>query len=68
MFLKLSLKLQINICAGVRSSHWRGSVSEGVLRNFAKFIGKLLYQSLFFNKVALLKKEVANKVAATLLK
>ena len=24
---------------------------EGVLRNFAKFIGKHLYQSLFFNKV-----------------
>ena len=25
---------------------------KGVLRNFAKFTGKHLYQSLFFNKVA----------------
>ena len=25
---------------------------KGVLRNFTKFIGKHLYQSLFFNKVA----------------
>ena len=25
---------------------------KGVLRNFAKFIGKHMYQSLFFNKVA----------------
>ena len=31
-----------------RSSHLR----EGVLRNFAKFTGKHLCQSLFFNKVA----------------
>ena len=35
-----------------RSSHWRCSVRKGVLRNFAKFTGKLLCQSLFFNKVA----------------
>ena len=28
------------------------SVSKGVLRNFVKFIGKHLWQSLFFNKVA----------------
>ena len=34
---------------------------KGVLRNFAKFIGKHLWQSLFFNKVAGLK-------SATLLK
>ena len=34
------------------SSHRRCSVKEGVLRNFAKFIGKNLYQRLFFNKVA----------------
>ena len=35
---------------------------EGVPRNFAKFKGKLLYQSLFSNKVAaatLLKKKLA---------
>ena len=35
-----------------RSSHWRCSVKNGVLRNFAKFTGKPLCQSFFFNKVA----------------
>ena len=35
-----------------RSSHQRCSVKKGVLRNFAKFRGKYLCQSLFFNKVA----------------
>ena len=35
-----------------RSSHQRCSVKKDVLRNFAKFIGKHLCQSLFFNKVA----------------
>ena len=34
------------------SSHQRGSVRKGVLRNFAKFTGKHQCQSLFFNKVA----------------
>ena len=29
---------------------------KGVLRNFAKFTGKRLYQSLFFNKVAGLRR------------
>ena len=36
----------------LRSSHRRSSVRKGVLRNFAKFIGKHLYQRLFFNKAA----------------
>ena len=35
-----------------RSSHRRCSVRKDVLRNFTKFTGKHLYQSLFFNKVA----------------
>ena len=35
-----------------RSSHQRCSVKKGVLRNFAKFTGKHLCQSLYFNKVA----------------
>ena len=35
-----------------RSSHRWCSVRKGVLRNFAKFTGKHLCQSLFFNKVA----------------
>ena len=46
-----------------RSSHWRCSVGEGVLRNFVKFLGKHLSQSLFFNKVAgLRKKETLTRV------
>ena len=35
-----------------RSSHQRCYVRKGVLRNFTKFTGKHLCQSLFFNKVA----------------
>ena len=35
-----------------RSSHRRCSVKKGILRNFTKFTGKYLCQSLFFNKVA----------------
>ena len=34
------------------SNHGRCSVRKGALRNFAKFTGKHLWQSLFFNKVA----------------
>ena len=36
----------------VRCNHCRCSVRKGVLRNFVKFTGKHLCQSLFFNKVA----------------
>ena len=35
-----------------RSSHRRCSLRKGVLRNFVKFTGKHLCQSLLFNKVA----------------
>ena len=35
-----------------RSSHQKCSVRKGVLRNFPKFTGNHLCQSLFFNKVA----------------
>ena len=35
-----------------RKGHQKCSVTRGVLRNFAKFTGKHLCQSLFFNKVA----------------
>ena len=38
-----------------RSSHRRCSARKGVLRNFAKFKGKHLCQSLYFNKVANLR-------------
>ena len=34
-----------------RSSHPEGFCIKGVLRNFAKFTGKHLCQSLFFNKL-----------------
>ena len=37
----------------LRSSRWRCSVRKAVPRNFAKFTGKRLCQSLFYNKVAL---------------
>ena len=36
-----------------RSSHRRSSVEKGALKNFAKFSGKHLCWSLFFNKVAI---------------
>ena len=48
-----------------RSSHQRCSVKKDVLSNFAKFTGKHLYPSLFFNKVAgltLLKKRLLTQV------
>ena len=35
-----------------RSSHLELFYKKGVLKNFAKFTGKNLCQSLFFNKVA----------------
>ena len=44
-----------------RSSHRRCSVKKGVLRNSAKFTGKHLYQSFFFNKVVDLRPETLLK-------
>ena len=35
-----------------RNSHWRCFVRKGVPRNFAKFTGKRLWQSFFFNTFA----------------
>ena len=43
-----------------RGSHQRFSVINGGLRSFAKFTGKYLCQSLFFNKVAGLGPEACN--------
>ena len=40
------------ILSCLRSSRRRCSVRKSVLRNFVKFTGKRLCQSLFFNKVA----------------
>ena len=50
--LGLNQKQSLEILTVVRSSHQRCSVTNGVLRNFAKFTGKHLCQSLFFNKDA----------------
>ena len=46
----------------IRSSHQRCSMKKGALINFAKFTGKHLCRSLFFNKVAGLR-SFFNKVA-----
>ena len=48
----LSIIIALYILKFCRSSHRRCSVRKGVLINFAKFAGKHLCQSLFFNKVA----------------
>ena len=53
--------------SSTRSNHQRCSIQIGVLRNFTKFTGKHLCQSLFFNKVTgprpatLLKKRLWHK-------
>ena len=44
-----------------RSSHQMCSLKKGVLRNFAKFTGKHLCQSIFFNKVAGLRPPTLSK-------
>ena len=41
-----------NFLTTPRSSHQRCSLKQGALRNFTKFTGKHLSQSLFFYKVA----------------
>ena len=48
------------LTATIRSSHQRCSMKKGVLRNFTKFTGKHLCQSLFFNKVAGLRPQTCN--------
>ena len=65
--------MTILINCTVKFCYWRGNfqnteaASEGFLKNFTKFIGKRLCQSLFFNKVAglrpanLLKKRLRHK-------
>ena len=35
-----------------RSSHQKCSIKKGVVRNFVKFTGRHMCQSIFFNKVA----------------
>ena len=48
----MSLNRRRHLSNRSRSSHRRCSVTNGVLRNFAKITGKHLRQGLFFNKVA----------------
>ena len=48
-FSKCSRNLAIHLLH--RSSHWQCFVKKDALRNFARFTGKHLCQSLFFNKV-----------------
>ena len=50
--VKVSFKKGNSHLQECRSSNHRCSVRKGVLRNFTKFTGKHLCQSLFFNKVA----------------
>ena len=45
----------LSLQAQYRSSHQRCSIKKSVLKNFTKVIGKHLCQSLFFNKVAVLR-------------
>ena len=45
-------RISTNSTAKIRSSHRRCSGKKCALRNFAKFTGKDLCRSLFFNKVA----------------
>ena len=48
---------KIELLCFFRSSHRRFSVRKGILRNFTKFTGKHLCQSLLFNTVADLRPE-----------
>ena len=59
-WIKITSHLNKNIIH-LRSSHRSFSVKKGVLRNFVKFTGKHLCQSLFFNKVAALASNFIKK-------
>ena len=60
--LRVLISIDLFICQGYhyRSSHQRCSMKKGVLRNLAKFTGRHLCQSLFFNKVAGLRPQACN--------
>ena len=64
-YLFCRLKIESFFSAVFRSSHWRCSVRKGVIRNFAKFTGKYMCQSLFLitlqaRPATLLKKRLAH--------
>ena len=50
-----AVPIEKRVAIRFRSSHKRCSKKKDVLRNFAKFTGKHLWQNHFFNKVAGLK-------------
>ena len=52
LFLDFCICTQVLILVPSRSSRPELFCKKGVLRNFSKFTGKHLCQSLFFNKVA----------------
>ena len=48
---KLKKKYSAGKLFADRSSHQRCSIKKGFLKNFTKFTGKHMYQSLYFHKV-----------------
>ena len=51
VLVSVSIEFHLNSKGSERSSRPEVFCKKGVFRNFAKFTGKHLYQSLFFNKV-----------------
>ena len=49
------MSLELMNDTNIFNSRPEGFCKKGVLRNYTKFTGKHLCQSLFFNKVSLLK-------------
>ena len=47
-----AVPIEKRVAIAFRSSHQRCSMKKGILKNFTKFTGKHLCQSLFFNNVA----------------
>ena len=65
MLILSEISKKIQLCSHLPLSrvidhHYSGVATGGVLRNFAKFTGKHLCQSTFFNKVAGLRPTVSN--------
>ena len=57
---KIKIHMLLDISKSKRSSRSEVFCKKNVLRSFAKFTGKHLCQSLFFNKVAGLKYNARN--------
>ena len=58
LFLELALKVLRRRC---KSSHRRCSIKKAVLKNFAKFTGKHISQSLFFNLWVAASKDIIRR-------